>query len=147
MDDYSRIVQALKIQIESMSTSDMTLMMGHGTDHFANGLYLTLQHFIDQEKLPIMIGNVEGYPEMADLLPVLNKMELKTISIMPFMLVAGDHARNDMAGDDDDSWASQLEAKGYLVETHIRGLGENPDIQNIFIDKVKLLIHKEPTNE
>jgi len=147
MDDYSRVVEALRIQTTEMSKADMVLMMGHGTDHFANGLYLTLQHFIDRANLPIMIGNVEGYPEIDDLLPKLKLMQLTSISIMPFMLVAGDHARNDMAGDDDTSWASRLENEGYGVDVHIRGLGENINIQNIFISKVKLLINEEPSNE
>lgn len=64
---------------------------------------------------------------------------------MPFMLVAGDHATNDMASDDEDSWKSILEQAGIETECHLQGLGENPLIQAQFIEHIKVAIERMKT--
>lgn len=66
------------------------------------------------------------------LLEQLKKSGAKTVWLAPFMLVAGDHAKNDLGGDEEDSWASMLRKEGFTVKTHLRGLGENPGIRAVF---------------
>ena len=74
-----------------------------------------------------------GYPEIEQVIKRLEINNIKTVNLMPFMLVAGDHAINDMAGDDDDSWKSIFESHGFKVKIHLQGLGENPFIQDKFM--------------
>ena len=73
------------------------------------------------------IANVEGAPSLENVLGKLKRKETKKIKLMPFMLVAGDHARNDMAGEE-DSWKTILEKEGFEVEVHMHGLGEKEDV-------------------
>ena len=78
------------------------------------------------------VGTVEGYPELEHVIKKLKNANVKTVDLMPFMLVAGDHAVNDMASDEEDSWKTVLEQEGFKVKVHLRGLGENPYIQEKF---------------
>ena len=78
------------------------------------------------------VGTVEGYPEIEQVIKRLKDNNIKTVDLIPFMLVAGDHAINDMAGEDEDSWKSILEKEGFKVKVHLKGLGENPYIQDQF---------------
>ena len=85
------------------------------------------------------VGTVEGYPEYEDALRLLKNGKSKTLTLAPLMFVAGDHANNDMAGDDDDSWKSQFEASKNFdsVKTQIAGLGEIDAIQQLYVAHTK----------
>lgn len=78
---------------------------------------------------------------LEEVIPQLKANKIKKVTLMPFMLVAGDHANNDMAGKDKDSHQSQLEAEGFKVEAYIHGLGENKGIQDIYIGNLKQAIN------
>lgn len=142
MKDYPQVVKALEDQIQDIKQTDRVMMMAHGTDHSANGLYMCLQHFLDKANVNITIGNIKGYPEIKDIIPFLEYMKVNRVSLFPFMLVAGDHARKDMAGEAEDSWVNVLRKKGYKVDYQIRGLGENKMVHRIFINKIKELIQE-----
>jgi len=142
MKDYPQVVKALENQIQDIKQSDRVMMMAHGTDHCSNGLYMCLQHFLDKENVNITIGNIKGYPEIMDIIPRLEHMKVRSVSLIPFMLVAGDHARKDMAGNAEDSWVNVLSKNGYKVDYEIRGLGENKMVHRIFVNKIKELIQE-----
>jgi sirohydrochlorin cobaltochelatase len=80
---------------------------------------------------------VEAEPSIEDVIAAAKSRGLKRAVLSPLMIVAGDHANNDMAGDEDDSWKSVLEAGGFEVAVNLRGLGEYPDIQSMFVRHVK----------
>ncbi|MGW8195776.1 MAG: sirohydrochlorin cobaltochelatase, partial [Desulforhopalus sp.] len=81
-----------------------------------------------------VVGNVEGYPAIEDVIELLHLYGVKKIILKPFMVVAGDHAINDMAGEEKDSWKSILEENGLEVITVTKGLGENDKFADIFVD-------------
>ena len=110
------------------------LMMGHGTEHAADETYTQLR-----KKLPenVFLACVEGEHSLEKLLPELMKLSEKRITLMPLMLVAGDHANNDMAGDEDDSWKSILEAQGFETRIRMQGLGSLKEVQQRFVEKAK----------
>ena len=92
----------------------------------------------------VFIGTVEGEPEDTACEAVIEKIQeagYKKVILRPLMVVAGDHANNDMAGDDDDSWKSQFEASGVFdsIETQIAGLGQIPVIQDLYVSPHTLL--------
>ena len=96
----------------------------------------------------VFIGTVEGEPEDTSCEAVIAKVKeagYKNVILRPLMVVAGDHANNDMAGDDDDSWKSQFEASGEFdsVDTQIAGLGEIADIQQIYVAHTKAAMDAE----
>ena len=107
--------------------------MGHGTEHRANDVYLKLSDILENHN--IFVGTVENKPDIYD---VLNKTEnFKNIVLVPFMVVAGDHAVNDMAGDDDDSWKSVMKNVGRNVEVVLKGVGEYLPIREIYCEHIR----------
>ena len=133
--DYELVLDALEAQMPPMEEGDALVLMGHGTDHPANAIYSCLQARAEERGMPVEIGCVEGYPELDRVIEKIKLRNFRGLHLMPLMLVAGDHAVNDMAGDDQESWKSRLQAEGYAVSCYLRGLGENPHIQNIFKGK------------
>ena len=81
------------------------------------------------------IFSVEGWPHLDTVTPQLKAKGIKNVTLMPLMMVAGDHANNDMAGDEPDSFKSQLQAEGFKVNTYIHGLGENAAVQKLFVER------------
>lgn len=115
------------------------VFMGHGTSHTAKISYSQMQNQMNAlEYDNVFIGTVEGEPEDTACEAVIEKIQkagYKKVILRPLMVVAGDHANNDMAGDDDDSWKSQFEASGVFdsIETQIAGLGQIPVIQDLYV--------------
>lgn len=115
------------------------VFMGHGTSHTAKISYSQMQSQMNVLGYDnVFIGTVEGEPEDTACEAVIEKIQeagYKKVVLRPLMVVAGDHANNDMAGDDDDSWKSQFEASGVFdsIETQIAGLGQIPVIQDLYV--------------
>ena len=115
------------------------VFMGHGTSHTAKISYSQMQNQMNALGYDnVFIGTVEGEPEDTACEAVIEKIQkagYKKVILRPLMVVAGDHANNDMAGDDDDSWKSQFEASGEFdsIETQIAGLGQIPVIQDLYV--------------
>ena len=115
------------------------VFMGHGTSHTAKISYSQMQNQMNALGYDnVFIGTVEGEPEDTACEAVIEKIQeagYKKVILRPLMVVAGDHANNDMAGDDDDSWKSQFEASGVFdsIETQIAGLGQIPVIQDLYV--------------
>lgn len=115
------------------------VFMGHGTSHTAKISYSQMQNQMNVLGYDnVFIGTVEGEPEDTACEAVIEKIQeagYKKVILRPLMVVAGDHANNDMAGDDDDSWKSQFEASGVFdsIETQIAGLGQIPVIQDLYV--------------
>ena len=110
------------------------LMMGHGTEHAADETYARLR-----ERLPehVFLACVEGAHSLEKALPALERLPGRKLTLAPLMLVAGDHARNDMAGDGEDSWRSVLTARGFDVRARLQGLGALECVQRRFVEKVR----------
>ena len=120
--------------------------MGHGTSHSAKVSYSQMSTQMDKLGYDnVFIGTVEGEPEETSCENVIKAVKdagYKKVILRPLMVVAGDHANNDMAGDDDDSWKSQFEASGEFdsVDCQIAGLGEVPSIQELYVAHTKAAI-------
>lgn len=135
LEDYRETAQALLAHLPAPEEETALVLMGHGTEHAANPAYCQLEYLLhDRGRRDIMIGTVEGYPSFSEVLRRLEERpEVKRIVLYPLMIVAGDHAKNDLAGEEPDSWKSQLEKRGYGVTTILSGLGEYPEIRAIFV--------------
>lgn len=132
IEDYKETVEALKLQIPELQKDEAVVFMGHGTEHEAHSAYPTLDYMLKQENIRAYVGTVEGYPQIEEVIVNLKKDNISKVILMPFMLVAGDHAINDMASDEEDSWKSILNKKGFDTKVHLQGLGENKYIQYKF---------------
>ena len=112
--------------------------MGHGNDYFPGngGAYLEFASKMRKIYPDVVtaIGNVEGYPGIEEVMETLKLYGIKKVILKPFMVVAGDHSINDMAGNEEDSWKSILMKNGFEVVTVAKGLGENDNFANIFVN-------------
>ena len=131
-NDVMDAMQALDLPQYKKGTA--ILLMAHGTPDPSNAYYSVMQAKIKAMKRnDVHIYTVEGWPSLNDWVGKLKMHKVEKIILMPLMMVAGDHANNDMAGDEEDSHKSILEKAGFKVETHLKGLGENKKIRDIYV--------------
>ena len=136
--DNCDMIEAIHQEFSYLKADEALVLMGHGTTHYANAIYAALDYTFKDKGYPnIHLGTVEAYPSMETLLKVVREQNHSKVVLAPFMIVAGDHAHNDMASDDPDSWRCQFEAAGFPVECVLKGLGEYPEVQEIFIRHVR----------
>ena len=134
-EDYEQVIEILTKK--GGKKGEMTLLVGHGTYTPATAQYAMLDYMLQAEgHTDFAVTTVEGYPALDD---AINRIEgrkgVKKIQLLPFMFVAGDHAKNDIAGD----IKTELESQGYQVSVLLEGLGQNPGIQDIFIEHAKFM--------
>ncbi len=133
--DYDALVEILVNTTADYNAEGTAIVyMGHGTEHEANTTYAKLQ-----EKMTAaghnnyFIGTVEATPSVEDVIALVKEGGYKKVVLLPLMIVAGDHANNDMAGDEEDSWKTLFKNEGFEVECVIRGLGELADVQQLIV--------------
>ncbi len=137
-EDSQSVIQSIVDEFSNLKKEEVLVLMGHGTTHYANAIYAALDYtFKDMGYSNIFLGTVEAYPSMESLMKMVKAYEPSKVILAPFMIVAGDHAKNDMAGDDPESWYSQFKAQGFEVETVIKGLGEYPGIRKILVEHLR----------
>lgn len=135
--DYKDIAAAIKKEFPVAENSALVLM-GHGSEHFANSAYAALAyHFINSGVRNTFVGTVESYPDLNDILKNLQGIGVSRVILTPFMTVAGRHVKNDMTGSEKESWKSRFEAEGYDVDGILKGLGEYGSIRDIFVTHVR----------
>ena len=117
------------------------VFMGHGTSHFSNVVYPAMETiFHILERKDVFVGTVEGWPNLSQIVSRLKEGGYQKVCLAPMMLVAGDHALNDMAGEDEDSWKSLLTFDGFSVSCILEGLGMLPGVQKLYQDHLKALL-------
>jgi sirohydrochlorin cobaltochelatase len=133
------VIEALQNNIpKERKPEDLVVLMGHGSEHHpGDAVYAALNYWAQQDDPNLMVGTVEGNPNLDDVMAWVKEKGGKKVYLMPFMLVAGDHARNDMCGDEEDSWKSTLEKAGHEVTCILTGTGEMPDMVDIFIKNIR----------
>ncbi|KAB2953414.1 sirohydrochlorin cobaltochelatase [Heliorestis acidaminivorans] len=138
-DDFTTLLKALQEQLpQSIEDNEAVVLMGHGSPHPTHAFYLVLQYKAEQRGMKnLFFYTVEGAPAIEDVVEELREKDIQQVTLMPFMLVAGDHAHNDMAGSEEDSAKSQLEAVGIDVQVYMRGLGENEAVQKIYLQRLE----------
>ena len=137
-DDMQRAVEAILASIpRERKKNEAVVLMGHGTHHPSNAFYAALMFQLQLEDPNIFMGTVEGYPEVDLIQELLLKNKIKRAYLMPFMSVAGDHAKNDMAGDEEDSWKSILTRAGIECVPILKGTAEFDEFVDIWVDHLK----------
>lgn len=139
-EDLVPAAKALAADVALAKKNKATLVyMGHGNEYYSTGAYIEFQQTLRQmyPKTNIFVGTVEGYPSLGNVVDGLLHTKVKKIVLKPFMIVAGDHANNDMAGNEDDSWRMVIQNKGIKVIPVTKGIGENPAIAAIYVNHIK----------
>ena len=137
-EDFAAVAEILADATKDYDDGKTAIcFMGHGTEADSNEVYAKMQQvFKDAGYANCYVGTVEAEPSVEDLLELVKAREYTRVVLRPLMIVAGDHANNDMAGDDEDSWKSIFENAGYEVECVLEGLGQLEEIQQIFVQHV-----------
>lgn len=138
--DLDKTIQAVLASLPKERTNkDAVILMGHGNDRGTGDLSLLAAAYEFHKADPMLwLATVEGTLAFDNILTELKQTGAKRVWLMPFMIVAGDHAKNDMAGDEEDSWKTVLTQNGFEVHTVLEGLGSLAGIQEIFMEHTKL---------
>ena len=141
-DDFATVADALAKATEAYNDGETAIcLMGHGTEAESNEVYAKMQTVMDKAGHEnIFIGTVESTPSVEDVLAMVQAGNYKKVVLRPMMIVAGDHANNDMAGDEPDSWKSIFEAAGYEVTCVVEGLGSLGEIQSLMVQHAQAAI-------
>ena len=141
-DDFDRVADILIDLLKDYDDGETALVyMGHGTEHEANGVYARMQALLtDKGAANYYIGTVEAEPSLDDVLAAIADKGYKRVVLRDMMVVCGDHANNDMAGDEEDSWKSCFTAAGYEVTCVMEGLGEVPEIRQIYVEHAQAAV-------
>ena len=136
--DRAAIAQAICQEFAEVSEEDALLLMGHGSQNGPNEVYSQIQDLLAASGRPrFFVATVEGEPVFEDGLALIRESGATCVHLAPLMIVAGDHATNDLAGDEDDSWKSMLEAEGFETAVTLRGLGEYAAVQQLAVDHAR----------
>ena len=141
-EDFAAVAEAIVAATTEYDDGNTAIVfMGHGTEAESNSVYAKMQQVLtDAGNEHYYIGTVEAEPTLDDVLALVDAGEYTRVVLRPLMIVAGDHANNDMAGDDEDSWKTAFEAAGYEVECVIKGLGELEAIQQLFVQHAQAAV-------
>lgn len=141
-EDFDAVLTAITEVTADYDDGETAIcFMGHGTEADSNGVYAKMQQLLtDNGYDNYYVGTVEASPSLEDVLAKVEAGDYKRVVLRPLMIVAGDHANNDMAGDETDSWKTTFEDAGYEVICEINGLGELPAIQDIFVKHAQAAI-------
>lgn len=139
IEDYEAVTEALLADNEYVGSEDTAIVyMGHGTEHFANATYSQMQLMMQAAGYEnVFVGTVEGFPALDNVMASVTAFGAEKVVLYPFMVVAGDHANNDMAGDEEDSWKTAFTNAGFEVECVLEGMGQNPAIQAVYVEHVQ----------
>ena len=135
VDDCEALVAVLE---DRKPEKGSTVFVGHGTYTPANATYSQIDYMMKARgNKDFHVGTIEGYPTMETVLAQLKTNKAKQITLVPLMFVAGDHAQNDIAGD----WKEAFEAAGFKVDVRMEGLGQLPEVQDMFIEHARFGMH------
>ena len=141
-DDFKAVIKAITDATAEYDDGETAIcFMGHGTEADSNAVYAKMQDMLASEGYEnYYVGTVEAEPSLEDVIAKVKEGDYKKVVLEPLMIVAGDHANNDMAGDEDGSWKTEFEKEGYDVTCLVRGLGELEPIQKLFVEHAQAAI-------
>ena len=141
-EDFQAVAKAITEATADYDDGETAIVfMGHGTEAESNGVYAKMQQVLtDSGYAHYYVGTVEATPSLDDVLEAVKQGSYKRVVLRPLMVVAGDHANNDMAGDDDDSWKTTFEKEGYEVVCEVEGLGALEAVQQLYVEHAQAAV-------
>ncbi len=140
--DFQTVMNAIVDATKEYDDGETAIcFMGHGTEADSNQVYTKMQETLTAAgHTNYFVGTVEATPSLEDVIAAVKESGFKKVVLRPLMIVAGDHANNDMAGDEDGSWKTEFEKAGFEVTTVVEGLGSVPAIQDLFVQHAQAAI-------
>ena len=135
--DHVVVASSIVDEFSDVADDDAMILMGHGSPYGSNQLYSDAQDALHALGKPnFFVATVEGQPTFGEALELVERHGAGRVVLAPLMIVAGDHARNDMAGSD-DSWAAKLRSRGFEVEVVMKGLGEYSEVRDLVVEHAR----------
>jgi sirohydrochlorin cobaltochelatase len=132
--DAERVVDILLGSVQERRSDEALILMGHGSTHAAGLSYVALDAMLRDRDPHAFLGTVEGSPTLSQVIDRCREAGIQSAVLLPFMVVAGDHARNDMGGDEPDSWKSRLSEAGIHALPIFRGIAETDGFATLFVE-------------
>ena len=141
-EDFQAVAKAITEATADYDDGETAIVfMGHGTEAESNGVYAKMQQVLtDGGYAHYYVGTVEATPSVEDVLAAVKQGSYKRVVLRPLMVVAGDHANNDMAGDEDGSWKTTFEKAGYEVVCEVEGLGALEAVQQLYVEHAQAAV-------
>jgi sirohydrochlorin cobaltochelatase len=145
-EDFAKVTETLLRNLPpARQPTEAVAFMGHGTSHPSNASYPALMYYLQRRDPLVFMGTVEQSPTIEEILEILTARQVKTVYVMPFMAVAGDHAANDLAGEEETSWKSILTRAGIKCIPVLKGSAEFDDIAAIWVHHLKEAVSRWDT--
>ncbi len=137
-EDYRKACRIMMEEIGPLNDDEAFVLMGHGSEHPSNSAYSQFEAVLrDMGYDNVFVGTVEGFPDLSNVMRRMKALPIKKIYLAPLMIVAGDHARNDLSGPDEDSWDFILRNAGYETEVRLKGMGEIDKVAEMFVEHLE----------
>lgn len=137
-EDYTLFIKSIE---DILNRNKATVLIGHGTVHPSTATYGCLQTVLENEGYKnVFIGTIEGYPGFNEVTNRVKRNNIEEVTLMPLLVVAGEHVKNDISSDDEDSWKSMFEREGIKVNIIMKGLGEYDEFNKLYINRINDLI-------
>ena len=141
-EDFKAVEKIITDATADLVDDDTAIVfMGHGTEAESNAVYAKMQDMLTADGFDhYFIGTVEATPSLEDVIAAVKEAGYTKVVLRPLMIVAGDHANNDMAGDEEGSWKDEFTKAGFEVTTVVEGLGQLEGIQNLLVEHAKAAV-------
>lgn len=141
-EDFKTVETAITDATSEYDDGETAIVfMGHGTEHESNAVYAKMQEMLTADGFEnYYIGTVEASPSLDEVLAAIGEGEYSKVVLAPLMVVAGDHANNDMASDEADSWKTTFTEAGYEVEALLQGLGQNEAVREVYVQHAQAAV-------
>ena len=134
LDDCQAVATLFNSQLSAEADKrSHVVWVGHGTAHPANAMYSQMDYLLKRLNPHFHVGTIEGFPSFDDVVSDLKQAKARRVVLVPFMFVAGDHAKNDIS----EEWKAALEKEGFHVELRLEGLGQNKGVQQLFMNHIQ----------
>lgn len=133
--DYFDLADAIMEELPDLADNEALVLMGHGTAHYTDATYSAMEYVFHDRGYPnVFVGTVEGYPTIQEVIRRLDEqINVRRVYVAPMLLVAGEHAHQDMAGEGANAWVPQLQEHNYQPVVLFRGLGSYESVQRLFV--------------
>lgn len=139
--DCMTLVEHISHHFSSISSNEAIVLMGHGSVHASNHIYLSLAHaFKATGRSNIFVGTVKASPTLEDVINQLKNSSYSRAHLIPLTIVSGNHVKNDMTGNHKNSWENILIEHGFQVTCHLSGLGEYDFVRDMFLQHLKAIL-------
>jgi len=145
--EFDRVTLDGEVVTRPRNPEEMAVvLMGHGTEHPADSAYARMALIFKRDQRNVFLGTIDGFPGLEEVMGDVKSAGVTKVRLIPFLVVAGGHAKKEMAGDDPRSWKCSFEREGFKVDLNLRGMGDNPRVLEVFLEHAREAVGRSRTD-